>query len=743
MAEFTNAPTLTPTTIPSPSLSAATADLLPVQVTVEVAAPDLANVGRPVMLNATPVEIVSARSLSLATVLGDVRVSLPAALPRQVQQDLTRELMSLIDAQKTMTLSLQSGGSGAQGVLLVPMTAATGTQMASSAGTASAAATGMAATGTAAVTQAAAPSGASNNLTQPMPAVQSGRVVTVVPLPPLPQSVAQNVVQNTVQQSMVQQQAGAAMTAGGIAATTSVPAVTTQPALPATTPAPVSLPPSSPVVAAGGETVVRPGNEGGGFAPPIAVSVPAPVAPPEPAILSRANKLYAAAVLPATVSPATVSPTVPPAAPPTVQTQQADMTLPPLRTGGSPPPAQATTEALPISTAQTSPVAAPAAYLSGLYRTLTGVAPQPAAPVPAQTAAPPSPGAELPQAPPDVAQAGRYLSGMVAEPVLTPLTGHDAARAAVQLAAQTPPPHLTVGKEAALRVVSVVPPQAGQTSPALPPLQPGQFAAAVVAQTHDGKMIVQAGETTMFVRDAATAPVGTMLVLQVAGDDGVDLPQVKAMNYTALPQILAAIQQMDVLTAPRLLAGLPQANDSLAGALLMIFGAYKSADPAAWIGRPAAETLANIGKVELLQSLSRDIKEQIRGGSDPVVGDWRSYPVPLFNAGAFQALTLHVHHDKQKQSGDGAAQGREKTRFLIDMRLSKLGDLQLDGFVQAKKIDMILRSERGLPDGLHAELREAYGKAMAAVGFAGALNFQLGRQHWVRVSGDTRGGLVT
>jgi hypothetical protein len=295
-----------------------------------------------------------------------------------------------------------------------------------------------------------------------------------------------------------------------------------------------------------------------------------------------------------------------------------------------------------------------------------------------------------------------------------------------------------------LRIVSVQPPQTN-SSFALPTLQPDQFTATVVAQTPDGRLLAQAGNNILYVRNEITAPVGSTLVLQAAapGDMGLDLPSVQPASYKALPDILNVLQQMDVLTAPRLIASLPQANDGLAGALLQIFGAYKSADSAAWVGRPVAETLAHIGQAELLRSLSREMKDQTRSGSDPVVGDWRSYPVPLYNAGAFHTLTLHVHNDRQGQSEAEHEGTRGKTRFLVDMSLSRLGDLQLDGFVQPKKIDMILRSERSLPDGLHSELRAAYGKAMGAVGFAGTLNFQIGRQHWVRVSGNAHSGLLT
>lgn len=706
MADFTNAPTLTPTATPTPGLSAASANLVPVQVTVESASPALLAVNRPMMMEATPAEIVGARSLTLATVLGELKVALQSHSAPQVQQDLLRELMSLIETKKTLTLSLQSGAIGTPGLLLVPVSqtaakaALTPTAQPTAAGLAPSQQPPQIMPGAARAT--------------PLPPAQSGLVITVLPLPPA--------------------------------------------ALPGGAPTPAPPVPQQTTLATGAEP------------PPAAVATTnMPAREPEAVLLSRANKLYSHA--PAALATPTQTTDHPAQAPQATTISTA------------PPPAGATI---------TAP-AAPAVvgYLSTLYRTLVGVPQMPPASPPAATAPqptsvtapPPEPAATAaltgaPATPPDTAapklsataapSAPQTVpsppSATIPQPTATatqpppmptsapPLTesppspaGTPAAPAPMPAASTQPPVALPVGKDVSLRIVSVQPPQTAAASVTPPPLHPGQFVATVIAQTPDGRLLAQAGANVLYVRNEITAPVGATLILQPAAPSaaGVGLPAVPSASYKALPDILNILQQMDVLTAPRLIASLPQANDGLAGALLQIFGSYKSADPAAWLGRPVAETLAHLGQAELLRSLSREMKEQTRAGSDPIVGDWRSYPVPLYNAGAFHTLTLHVHHDRDKSSDREHESTGKKTRFLVDMRLSRLGDLQLDGFVQPKKIDMVLRSERSLPDGVHAELRAAYGKAMGAVGFAGTLNFQIGRQHWVRVTGDTRGGLVT
>jgi hypothetical protein len=65
--------------------------------------------------------------------------------------------------------------------------------------------------------------------------------------------------------------------------------------------------------------------------------------------------------------------------------------------------------------------------------------------------------------------------------------------------------------------------------------------------------------------------------------------------------------------------------------------------------------------------------------------------------------------------------------------MSRLGALQLDGFVRKKQLDMIVRSEQALPAGLDRELKLSYIDVLSAVDYAGTISFQTGRQQWVNI----------
>jgi hypothetical protein len=305
---------------------------------------------------------------------------------------------------------------------------------------------------------------------------------------------------------------------------------------------------------------------------------------------------------------------------------------------------------------------------------------------------------------------------------------------------------LQPGHEVTLKVDSVIPPSPSSALAPPPALAPGQIAATVTDAGTDGHLILKAGDASLFVKAQVTAPAGTTVILTVDAAKApllITAPSTDPINFPALPQALAALAQSDPAVLQQMLSThMPQPTEALPGALMMLFSAFRQGNVRSLLGEAATDRLIHLGKTELIKSLAHDLTSAGQPAHDSVVGEWKSYPIPLYSQAQFQALTLYVHHDKDSKQERAVAAPSYKVRFLIDMRLSRLGAMQLDGFVQSKKLDMILRSENLLPEGLHHDLRGAYIKAMGAVGFTGSLNFQVGRQGWM-VMQRQAAGMVT
>jgi hypothetical protein len=107
-------------------------------------------------------------------------------------------------------------------------------------------------------------------------------------------------------------------------------------------------------------------------------------------------------------------------------------------------------------------------------------------------------------------------------------------------------------------------------------------------------------------------------------------------------------------------------------------------------------------------------------------GDWRSQGIPFNNGGAIVPIQLYVHQTKPDDEGDGKGQaGKAPTRFLLDLELSALGRIQLDGLAQPPRFDVILRTPQALPDTVRNDLRLLFTDVTSARGLTGSVAFQV------------------
>jgi len=206
----------------------------------------------------------------------------------------------------------------------------------------------------------------------------------------------------------------------------------------------------------------------------------------------------------------------------------------------------------------------------------------------------------------------------------------------------------------------------------------------------------------------------------------------------ATERTLAELIRLDpVLARQTIQTALPRPDAGLAGALLLFLSVARGGDARGWLGERALRTLEAAGRGETLARLSAEFAQQGRVVADPATGDWRSFALPLYDEGQLSALRLHV---RARGEGEAAARpGRDGSgaHFLIDLDLSRLGPLQLDGTIRRTRFGLVLRSRRPLPADLRQDLAARFVQACAATGFDGAMTFDADPGRWIRV-GDRR-----
>ena len=302
---------------------------------------------------------------------------------------------------------------------------------------------------------------------------------------------------------------------------------------------------------------------------------------------------------------------------------------------------------------------------------------------------------------------------------------------------------LQSGKEILLHIDAVFLP----SSPPLMPNTQNQMTANVIGNGSNGQLILKAGDATLYIRSPVDAPIGTNLLITVDAPKSATpaiLPPVQEQNFDSLQQTLDALTQINPQLAQQFIdTHVPQANAQISAPLMFLLHALKQGDAKSWLGKETTETLTKAGKLSLLSKLAHDMNTSTQTAHDPVVGEWKTYPIPMLSNSQFQAVTLSVHADSKQSSPDNTEGNTpNRVRFLIDVRMSHLGPIQLDGLVRPQKLDMIVRSESQLPPGLPQDLRNAYITTLEAHGFTGSLSFQLGKQNWIEPRKETHQSVV-
>ena len=112
------------------------------------------------------------------------------------------------------------------------------------------------------------------------------------------------------------------------------------------------------------------------------------------------------------------------------------------------------------------------------------------------------------------------------------------------------------------------------------------------------------------------------------------------------------------------------------------------------------------------------------GGTGAPAGDWRLLPIPLWDGEHLRQLRLFLRQHEGRDPAKAERARREATRFILELEMSRLGEMQLDGLVRDRRFDLMLRTRDALPEHMRREIRTIFDQANEAAGYSGKLGFQ-------------------
>ncbi|HLO77151.1 MAG TPA: DNA polymerase III, partial [Magnetospirillum sp.] len=239
-------------------------------------------------------------------------------------------------------------------------------------------------------------------------------------------------------------------------------------------------------------------------------------------------------------------------------------------------------------------------------------------------------------------------------------------------------------------------------------------------------------------------PDGTRLTLEVVG---APIPPSPAAAPPARPEGLTAqgwpalSEALDVLATAnqpqaleQLLRVIPQADARLAASMVAFTGAIRNGDTKAVLPDSTVRGLEKAGKKDVASRLKADLEALGEDSGRPVGnGDWRVYAMPFLGGGTIEPVRLFVRKtgDEDGARRDGGGRGNDH-RFVVDLNLTQLGRLQLDGLVRRedKLFDLIIRTGEPMSADMRRDILGIFSQASELVGTKGTVSFQAGGR-WI------------
>lgn len=240
---------------------------------------------------------------------------------------------------------------------------------------------------------------------------------------------------------------------------------------------------------------------------------------------------------------------------------------------------------------------------------------------------------------------------------------------------------------------------------------------------------LQLGTQLQIIPKASTAPLPTLTALLPQTTN----PLLRGFQWPALDELYSDLSRISPQAAASLSRALPNpANAAQIGpAAMMFIAAVRSGDIGTWLGDKKIDLIQRAGRSNILGRLVQDSAQTARTVEPASSGDWRAVPLPMFWEGEIHKITLYTRHENQNNQQD--QNGNGQTRFVFDLSLSRMGDVQLDGLLRDKRLDLVVRTENAFSSPMQQAMRQAYTSALDSTDLTGDLNFQGSTKNWVHV----------
>lgn len=245
----------------------------------------------------------------------------------------------------------------------------------------------------------------------------------------------------------------------------------------------------------------------------------------------------------------------------------------------------------------------------------------------------------------------------------------------------------------------------------------------------------------------AEHPVPMLISIQIPASDSLSADALSdGASWAGLKNMLFELTSADALLADDSLGSgiiaaqhmanlipTPHQPQSMGALALFFLAMMRSNNPGSWLPADASALLSqSVRGAGILKGLTHDLSSASKSESLGISTDWRGVNLPLLWDGDIHNLRFHYKHLPDNSEADQENERKKRRlRFLFDLQLTRMGGVQVDGFMQDTRLDIVLRTKTQLSPPMRERMRQVYAGAMDRSRLTGELSFQYKPEHWV------------
>jgi len=258
----------------------------------------------------------------------------------------------------------------------------------------------------------------------------------------------------------------------------------------------------------------------------------------------------------------------------------------------------------------------------------------------------------------------------------------------------------------------------------------------IVAQTPSGQTILSIEERFIILNGALKHPIGTNLFLQFplnpieqnrAQSRNSNIPFALSAfpNWSNLEELLDKLNYSEKTSTQKefLENIISKPGKNLTASLAYFISAVRTGKAANWTGTLFNEqAFSNRGRFS--EQLQDDFSF-MQKASEPSDTGWRGFFLPLLDENHLSIIQFFLRNENNRKHQAKIKKDNDAVQFLLEVNLTTIGKMQIEGRIKNKELDLIIRTRKLLKGPLKQGIERVFLKTLSTSELVGKLTFRV------------------